>query len=119
MVRTIGGLWIVCEGHGSMPDGVTGNMMMTLGYDPAKQKFIGSWIGSMMTNLWVYEGELDESGRVLSLHTEGPSFEEGKVGKYKDVIEMVSDDHRVLTSHAQSEDGSWKQFMRTDYHRVK
>ena len=48
-----------------------------------------------------------------------PGFEEGKIGKFKDVIQMVSDDHRVLTSHVQSEDGTWKQFMRADYRRTK
>lgn len=117
-VRSIGGLWIVCDGQGQMPDGAPASWMMMLGYDPAKQKFVGTWIGSMMPNMWVYEGELDESGRVLSLNSEVPGCE-GKIEKFKDVIEFVSDDHRVHTSHAQQPDGSWKQFMRADYRRTK
>ena len=42
-----------------MPDGGPATMIMTLGYDPAKKRFVGTFIGSMMTNLWVYEGELE------------------------------------------------------------
>lgn len=26
----------------------------------------------MMTHLWIYEGSLDQAGRVLTLDTEGP-----------------------------------------------
>lgn len=118
-VRSMDGIWVVCDGEGSMPDGTRGTMMMTLGYDAKKQRFVGSWVGSMMTNMWIYEGELDESGRVLSLRTEGPGFKEDTIGQYKDVIEFLTDDHRTLTSHNQQEDGSWKQFMRADYRRVK
>jgi len=41
--------------------------MMTLGYDPQKKRYLGTWIGSMMSHLWVYEVELDASGSVLTL----------------------------------------------------
>ena len=74
---------------------------MTLGYDPAKKAFVGTFIGSMMTHLWVYDGELDAAGKVLTLDAEGPSFAAtDKMAKYKDAIEIKSDDHRVLTSRS-------------------
>lgn len=119
-VRSLGGLWILGEGHGDMPDGDTATMMLTLGYDPQKQRFVGTWIGSMMTNLWVYSGELDAAGNVLTLDTEGPDMStEGKMAKYKDVIEIKSDDHRVLTSHMLGDDGKWNQFVTVNYYRKK
>ena len=58
-VRSLDGAWVLCEGKGSMPDGNPATMLMTLGYDPKKQRFVGTWIGSMMTHLWIYDGELN------------------------------------------------------------
>jgi len=48
VVRSLGGLWIVSEGEGEMPDGGTGKTVMTLGYDPQNNRYVGTFIGSMM-----------------------------------------------------------------------
>ena len=115
-VRSIGGLWMVCEGEGEMPDGDTGTTVMTLGYDPAKKRFVGTFIGSMMTNMWLYEGEL--VGNVLTLDSEGPSFSgDGKTAKFQDIIEVKSNDHRVLSSRMLGDDGQWHGFMTANYRR--
>ncbi|MBE9167978.1 DUF1579 domain-containing protein [Pleurocapsales cyanobacterium LEGE 06147] len=117
-VRSLGGLWIVAEGQGEMPGCVTATTIMTLGYDPQKQKYVGTWIGSMMTYLWVYDGGLDGDGKVLTLDSEGPDLTiEGKMAKYRDAIEFKSDDYRVLTSQVLGNDGQWHQFMTTNYRR--
>ena len=114
-VRSIGGLWVACEGQ---PNGGGATTIMTLGYDPAKRRYVGTVIGSMMTHMWVYEGELDETGKVLTLSTEGPSIAgDGKMAKYRDVIEWRGDDHRVLTSHFQDGEGKWHAFMEAHYRR--
>lgn len=119
-VRTLGGIWILVEGQGELPGGGPATTLMTLGYDPLKHRFVGTFIGSMMTNLWVYDGELDKEERILTLNAEGPDFKQpGKTGKYKDVIEFKSDDHRVLTSHALGDDGQWHQFMTANFHRKR
>ena len=119
-VRSLGGLWVVAEGQGEMPDGRPATMIMTLGYDPQKKRYVGTWIGSMMTYLWVYDGSLDAAEKVLTLNAEGPNMmAEGKMAKYQDRIEMKSDDHRVLTSHLLGEDGTWHQFMTSHYRRKK
>ncbi len=118
-VRTLGGLWILAEGRGQMPDGSAATTMMTLGYDPQKQRYVGTFIASMMTHLWRYDGALDASGRVLTLDTEGPSMATpGKMAKYRDVIEVESDDRRMLTSHMQDGDGKWHLFMTAHYRRT-
>ena len=119
-VRSLGGLWMMCEGRSEMPGGGTGQTVMTLGYDPAKKRFVGSFIGSMMTHMWIYEGTLDSSGKVLSLDTQGPSFAgDGKMATYQDIIEFKSDDHRVLRSQVRGDDGQWTAFMTAHYRRRK
>jgi hypothetical protein len=119
-VRSLGGLWFLAEGQGEMPGGGASTTLMTLGYDPQKKRYVGSFIASMMTHLWVYDGALDADGRVLTLDTEGPAFSgEGKIAKYKDVIEFKSDDHRVLTSHVQGDGGEWNGIMTAHYRRTK
>lgn len=119
-VTGLGDLWVVCNGQGEMPDGDVARMMMTLGYDPAGQKFLGTWVGSMMSHMWVYEGTLDEAQRVLTLSAEGPSFTDPKkTAQYQDVIEFLADDHRTLTSRCRSDDGTWTQFMVAHYRRNK
>lgn len=119
-VRSMGGLWVVCEGQGEMPGGGVGTTLMTLGYDPAKKRYVGTWTGSMMTHMWIYEGNLDAAGAVLPLDTEGPDFgTPTKMGKYRDVIEFKDDDHRVLTSQMLGDDGAWHSFMTANYHRRK
>jgi hypothetical protein len=119
-VRSIGGLWVICEGKGEMPGGGNATMIMTLGYDPRTRRFTGTWIGSMMTHLWVYDGELDAAQKVLTLSSEGPDFvQEGKLAQYRDVIEIVSDDHRTLRSYTPGPDGKWNEFMTAHYRRTR
>ena len=117
-VRALGDLWIVCEGTGDMPGGGTGHMRMTLGYDPTRQAFVGSWVGSMMTLMWVYEGQLDAAAKALTLDTVGPSFSgDGSTVRYQDVITLVDADTRTLHSQTLGEDGEWKRFMLATYRR--
>ena len=122
-VRSLGGLWILAEGRGEMPGGGSATMLMTLGFDPVKKRYVGTWVGSMMTHLWVYDGELDASGRVLTLNAEGPDMSPGaapgKRARYRDVIEIKSADQRTLTSFCLGDDGNWQQFMTAHYRRVK
>ena len=62
-VRSIGDIWVQCEGRGEMPGGGTQITIMTLGYDPSKRRFVGTFLGSMMTFLWIYDGQLDAAGK--------------------------------------------------------
>jgi Protein of unknown function (DUF1579) len=119
VVRSLGGVWIVAEGEGEMPDGGTGKTIITLGYDPQSDRYLGTFIGSMMTHLWIYNGSLDAAGKILTLDTEGPNFSQSSMAKYKDIIEFVSDDHRVMTSQILNDDGNWHQFMTAHYWRQR
>jgi hypothetical protein len=147
-VRSLGGFWVLAEGQGGMPGGGAATMVLTLGYDPQKKRYVGTWIGSMMSHLWVYEGAVDVTGNTLTLHAEGPNMAvEGKTakplagrrgasgaeallpcdwqhgqsrvtGEYKEVIEFKSDNHRVFTSHVLGEDGKWQTMMTVNFRRT-
>jgi Protein of unknown function (DUF1579) len=119
VVRSLGGLWIVLEGKGEMPDGETGTTMMTLGYDPQKNRYVGTFVCSVMAHLWLYDGSLDAKEKVLTLDSEGPNFSQNAIAKYKDAIAFVNDDNWVLTSQILGDDGNWLQFMTTHYRRQK
>jgi hypothetical protein len=82
-----------------MPGCGAATSIVTLGYDPLKKRYVGSWIGSMMSQMWVYDSELATDEKVLTLDTEGPGMtDHSKLAKYRDVIEFKTGDHRILTS---------------------
>ena len=113
--RMIGELWLVGEGGGDC-----GASIITIGYDPQKEKFVGSWFGDMMPNLWAYEGSLDAAERVLTLPCDGPSFTKpGETGKYRDVVTVISEDHHTLTGTFLDDDGNWQEMMTTHYRRKR
>jgi len=122
VVRSVGGLWVVGEGVGDCPmTGQTVQSIITLGYDPKRGKFVGTFVASMMDHLWLYEGALDDSGRKLVLDAQGPTFEAGKTGlaNYQDVVELLDNDRRTLTSYLQGDDGQWRMIMKGEYRRKK
>ena len=116
-VRSIGGLWIQGEGAATM-NGKPFTWVVTLGYDEAKKAFVGNWIDTMATHMWVYRGTLDEAKKVLTLEAEGPSFTDPtKSAKYRDVIELKDKDHRTWTSSFLGDDGKWTSFMTAHFQR--
>lgn len=119
-VSALGGFWIIGEGTGEMPGGGEASTRITIGYDPAKGRYVGTWVGSMMPNLWTYEGEVDASGKVLTLESVGPSFAgDGTTSTYQDIFEWKDDDTHLFRSRVQQPDGTWNQFMVAEYKRVK
>ncbi|MES2912235.1 MAG: DUF1579 domain-containing protein [Pseudomonadota bacterium] len=119
--RPLGELFVIGEGTTEMPGAGTGTMLITVGYDTAKKKFVGSWAGSMMTTMFFYEGELDATKKILTLNTEGPCFSDGgaTMSRFQDVVTIISPDERTLHSQMQLPDGTWQRFMTATYKRVK
>ncbi len=119
IVRPLGDLWVAGEASGIMGGDEEHSMIITLGYDPGKGCFVGTFIADMMTHLWIYEGQLDQSGRKLMLESQGPNMQDPtKMARYMDVIEMIDADHRTMTGHFMDEEGRWQPFMRMRYERV-
>ena len=116
-VRALGGTFIVAEASSKAGDDAFASML-TLGYDPVKGAFVGTWVDTMQTTMWTYEGQLDEEGRVLTLEAEGPSFEDPtKTGKYRDLWEIIDEDHKRVTSTALTPEGTWQTYLTINYHR--
>jgi hypothetical protein len=118
-VKSLGGLWAFGEGTTAMPDGTPMNYCTTLGYDVSFKEYRGCWFASMSSHLWKYVGELSADGKVMTLHCEGPNMiKDGETANYRDVIEILDQNHRTLTSYGQDEDGAWHEFMKAHYTRV-
>lgn len=119
-VRMLGEVWMLAEATGTMADGSETTSLIAVGFDPGTGRFTGSFMASMMTGLWLYDGALDEGGRSLRLQSEGPRFD-GQPGKamYEDEIEIVSDNERRLNARVRNDDGSWTPLMTTTYRRKR
>ncbi len=48
--RSLGGMRLICESSGESPDGGEWSSIMTLGFDPAINQYVGTFVGSMMAN---------------------------------------------------------------------
>ena len=117
--KMLGEMWVVCTQEGELP-GMSYRAMQTIGYDAAKSKFVGTWVDSLTSHLWVYEGTLDESGSKLTLEAEGPHMTDPtRMAKYRDAYEFKGDDEVVATSSMLGDDGEWNTFMRGTGKRTK
>lgn len=106
-VRRLGDLWIVSEVESRFMD-IPFSAVFTLGYDPETETFVGTWIDSLSSHLWHYEGTLSADGKSVTLAKEGPCIRTpGRDARYRDVIEIRGPNERVLTSRALI-DGEWE-----------
>ena len=48
VARSLAGLWMISEGESKMVDGESGQTIMTLGFDPRRDRFVGTFVCSMM-----------------------------------------------------------------------
>lgn len=117
-IKSLGGMWAIIECSGASPDGSPWTSQFTLGYDPNDQRYKGTFVGSMMTHLWLYDGERDSAGSRLTLNTTGPRFDGRGMAQYQDIFEIVDVDHWILRSQMQQEDGTWAQFMEGHHYRL-
>lgn len=115
--RSLGGLWLICESTGDSSEDPWSSIM-TLGFDPAQQCFVGTFIGSMMSNIWPYHGVLDPARKRLPLESKGPKFDGEGVGRYRDTIEIIDKNEWLFTSELENDHGDWVQFLLGRHCRV-
>jgi hypothetical protein len=118
-VRSLGGLWALAEGKSKLPDGRAMEYYATLGYDVSFKEYRGCWFASMSSHLWKQTGALSADGKVMTLSCIGPDMvKDGETANYRDVIELIDENHRTMKSYGEEEHGSWQQFMETRYTRI-
>jgi Protein of unknown function (DUF1579) len=117
--KMLGGFWVISE-YETHVQGSVIHAIQTIGYDTEKKKYVGTWVDSMLGHIWNYEGEVDASGKVLTLEAEGPNFAvPGKKTLFRDAYEFKSNDLIVATSSMLGDDGKWVTFMTGQVKRKK
>ena len=107
--RMLGEFWVISELDATMM-GDKFQAALTLGYDPQKKKYVGTWTDSMTSQLWLYEGVVE--GSTLTLTAEGPNFlSPGTTTKFQDIYEFKSADEMRVASKILGEDGKWITMM--------
>jgi hypothetical protein len=114
---TLGGLWQVSEFKADL-GGMAFEGRGTVGYDPAKKKYVGTWIDSMTAGLSLMEATYDPAKKAMTGWMEGPD-PAGKVMKMKEVTEWKDDDTRVFTMFTATPDGKETPTMKITYKRRK
>ncbi|MAT14026.1 MAG: hypothetical protein CMJ46_02005 [Planctomyces sp.] len=115
----LGDFWVVNKLEGTSV-GMEFHGLQTIGYDAEKQKYVGTWVDTMMNHMWKYEGTYDASTNKLSLVAEGPSFfVPGEKSQYRDSYEFKSDNKIIATSEVMGDDGKWITFMTGEMTRDK
>ncbi|MEZ6096818.1 MAG: DUF1579 domain-containing protein [Pirellulaceae bacterium] len=117
--ESLGGHWMINRYEADM-NGEQFKAIQTIGFNSEKKKFVGTWVDSITDQLWLYEGELDESGKKLILEAEGPSMiDDRKTALFRDAYEFQSDDLIIATSSIQDANGKWIEFMSGQMKRKK
>jgi hypothetical protein len=118
--RRLGDHWVISEGESTSLSGEVSSGMFTIGFDTEKQTFVGAFICTELSNLWVFSsGTLSEDGSSLTLETEAPDFmaKDGSTTKFREVFSFDSPDHRTLTAFMLRSDGEWERIARSEYFR--
>ena len=113
-VSMMGGFWQLSEFRSEMM-GQPFEGRGTAGYDPAKKKYVGTWVDTMTPGYYTSEGTYDAATKTLTGFMEGPD-PSGQVTKTKETTEWKDADNRVFTMFAP--DGKTVS-MRISYKRRK
>jgi hypothetical protein len=111
------GLWLVSDfkaDFGGQPfegHGVTG-------YDPAKKKYVGTWVDTWSTALGTSEGTFDPATKKSTAYMDAPDMT-GKMIKMKMETEWKDDDTRVFTMWSPGPDGKSFPGLKITYKRRK
>lgn len=116
--RMLGDLWLVSEWSDTEGSKDSASIQ-TIGFDPDKGCFVGTFISAMGTKLWLYDGRLEDERKTLVLEAEGPHMTEpGKTMPYRDSIRLQGPDEYLVESEG-FDGNAWKRFMRARFTRKK
>lgn len=113
----VGGTWLITdfksetEGQPFVGHGVAG-------YDPAKKKFVSTWVDSTMTTLTVSDSTYDAATKTMTGWMDAADHT-GKATKYKMVTEWKDPDTRLFTIWSPGPDGKEWAGLKITYKRRK
>jgi hypothetical protein len=110
-----GGMWLISDFKSEMMGAPFQGHGVT-GWDPAKRKYVGTWVDSMSTSISLSEGTYDPATKTSTGTIEGPG-PDGKPMKMKAVTHYRDDDTRVFTMYNTGADGKEAPSMRITYKR--
>jgi hypothetical protein len=113
-----GGLWVISDFKSEMM-GAPFQGHGVMGWDPAKKKYVGTWVDSMTTSVAVTESTYDPASKSMTGWIEAPDHHTGKPTKMKAVTQYKDDDTRVFTMYMTGPDGKENPGMRITYKRRK
>lgn len=111
----LGGFWLIDNFQADMM-GMKFRGQGTTGYDPAKKKYVGTWVDSMTPSLMVIEGNFDKTGKILTMEGMGQGFD-GKPAKTRLVTTEKDKNTHVFEMFTQMPDGKFMKTMTITYTR--
>ncbi|HEX8200935.1 MAG TPA: DUF1579 domain-containing protein, partial [Isosphaeraceae bacterium] len=97
-----GGLWVLSKFEGDF-GGMKFHGRGQFGYDPAKKKYVGTWLDSISTVLSVLEGEYDAKTKTMTFVGEG--YDPGQKAKFTQKLATTTkeDGSRIFTLYMKYE----------------
>ncbi len=89
-----------------------------VGYDPAKRKYIGTWVDSTSPHMSQFEGSVDGKKNTLTLDTTGTDSKTYKAKKGRLVFSFQDPDHRTLQSYRMDDEGKTHLIFEIQFTRV-
>ena len=97
-VTMLGGFWQLTEFQSEIM-GMPFEGRGATGFDPAKKKFVGTWMDSMTPGYYTVEGTYDKVTKTLTATMEGPD-PSGVITRSKETTVWKDADTRVFTMYA-------------------
>lgn len=112
-----GGFWLTSDYKGDF-EGAPFQGKGLDGYDPAKKKYVGVWVDSMLTVPMIMEGTRDESTKTTTMTGEAPG-PDGKPMKMKGVTKETDNNHMTFDMYMTGPDGKETKGFTIEYTRRK
>jgi Protein of unknown function (DUF1579) len=110
----LGGFWVRENFTGDF-GGMKFEGQGTIGYDPAKKKYVITWIDSASPHLIMMEGAFDKEDKVFTETGEGPG-PDGKIGKLRSSYQF-KDENTIDFTMYRVADGKDEEIMKITYKR--
>jgi hypothetical protein len=119
-IRSLGKLWLVGDFEGEMGGAKFTGHSQT-GYDPAKKKYVGTWIDTMSPFMNTMEGDYDVAKHTLTMNMTGVDPGTGKTVTSTAVTHYVDEDTKTFEIQGPDPSDETKTFkmMEIKYKRRK